>query len=113
MNSRFFRILVGTSFYLTMVLFINGLTVQAKQNTIVQISDFSLSEQSYRNHCMACHGANLEGGLGPNLQHVGSRLSKQAIITKITFGVGQMPPFGGQLSPLVIQLLGEWLSEKK
>jgi mono/diheme cytochrome c family protein len=82
-------------------------SVEAQQDPLAE------AELVYRAHCMSCHGTRLEGGLGPSLQQVGSRLTKQAIIHKIVFGSGQMPAFGNQLSAATIQLLGEWLSRQQ
>jgi mono/diheme cytochrome c family protein len=70
-------------------------------------------EKIYRNHCMVCHGAHLEGGLGPVLEHVGSFQSKEQIHFIITNGRGTMPPFANYLDEGSIQILAEWLSSKK
>ncbi|MGO4270307.1 cytochrome c, partial [Paenibacillus sp. TAF58] len=41
----------------------------------------------FKQNCIACHGAELEGRMiGPNLQKVGARLSKEKIINQITNG---------------------------
>ena len=34
-------------------------------------------EKIFAENCTACHGQNLEGGAGPNLQHIGAKLSKE------------------------------------
>lgn len=75
--------------------------------------DFSRAVQAYRNNCMACHGANLEGGIGPNLQRVGSRKTKEDIVSIITYGRGLMPSYGNQLDRNTIQLLAKWLAAKR
>ena len=43
------------------------------------------------NSCVGCHGRNLEGGSGPNLQKVGSKYSEQQIHDIIIKGKGNMP----------------------
>jgi cytochrome c551 len=78
-----------------------------------QVGDFAKAEQIYINICMVCHGAALEGGIGPNLQHIGSRRTKEEIIDQIANGRGLMPAFRGQLDPATILLLAEWLYSKK
>ena len=45
----------------------------------------------YENKCSSCHAVNLEGGVGPNLTKVGSRLSKDEIEKVIIEGQGSMP----------------------
>ncbi len=103
MNTRFIRSFIFLPIFLLFIVLLNEHSVQAQQE----------AEQIYRTHCMSCHGTNLQGGFGPNLQNVGSRLTKQAIVGKIVFGSGQMPSFGNRLSPAAIQLLGDWLSRKQ
>ncbi|AIG26262.1 menaquinol-cytochrome c reductase cytochrome b/c subunit [Brevibacillus laterosporus] len=41
--------------------------------------------------CIGCHGGNLEGGMGPNLQKIGSTLSAEDIHKTIAEGKGDMP----------------------
>lgn len=72
------------------------------------------AETIYRQHCLACHGDNMEGrGGNTNISKVGSRLSKEEIVSTITNGGNGMPGFGGQLSDQEITTLADWLSEKK
>lgn len=42
--------------------------------------------------CFTCHGENLEGGIGPELKTVGSRLSEDQIREVIKNGRNSMPP---------------------
>lgn len=71
----------------------------------------------YQNGCITCHGNNLQGGIGPNLQHVGSRMTLSAIIHRIEVGAGPMPPYGAKndaiLTPSQIHTLAVWLASKK
>jgi cytochrome c551 len=67
----------------------------------------------YKQNCVSCHGVNLEGGVGKNLQKVGSRLTPDLITTTITNGHGGMPPFQGKLKPEEITALSVWLAAKK
>jgi len=43
-------------------------------------------EQTYQNNCASCHGQSLEGGLGPALDKIGSKMSKEEIATIIENG---------------------------
>lgn len=68
-------------------------------------------EKIYAANCSNCHGADLNGGAGPKLSDVGSRLSKDEILSVIQNGKGFM---GANI------IVGEeadavatWLSEKK
>ena len=70
-------------------------------------------ERVYRaTSCFSCHGADLEGASGPNLQEVGSRLDADQIRTVIVEGTDVMP--GGMVEdPEDLDALVEWLAEQK
>jgi mono/diheme cytochrome c family protein len=68
-------------------------------------------DKIFANHCAVCHGGNLEGAIGPNLQKVGGRLSSKEIESIIQNGRGNMPP--QQLSDTTRIKLAEWLAAKK
>jgi cytochrome c551 len=67
----------------------------------------------YKHNCMACHGNDLSGVVGPNLQKVGARLSSDQIVTQISNGKGAMPPFKGTLKAEEINALAQWLVSNK
>lgn len=71
-------------------------------------------EEIFAGNCASCHGGNLEGAYGPNLQHIGSTLSKEDIAKTIKEGSasGKMPP-QTQVAPEAVEKLATWLSEKK
>ncbi|MBP1155918.1 MULTISPECIES: cytochrome c [unclassified Paenibacillus] len=71
------------------------------------------AEAIYRSNCVTCHGADLTGGSGPNLQKVGARLSKDQIVAKIENGGAGMPAYKNTLEDNEIAALAEWLSTKK
>ncbi|MFQ3542748.1 cytochrome c [Halobacillus rhizosphaerae] len=69
-------------------------------------------EKLFEAKCATCHGADLSGGVGPNLQKVGSRYSAEEIQNIIKNGKGgQMPPglYGGEQA----KKIAEWLAKKK
>lgn len=67
----------------------------------------------YKDNCMSCHGAGLAGDFGPNLTKVGSRKTKDEIVTQILGGKGDMPPFKSALKSEEIEVLAAWLADKK
>jgi cytochrome c551 len=69
----------------------------------------------YKNTCLSCHGANLEGRVGPttNLQHIGGRLTQEQIAKQIADGGGNMPGFGAKLKPDEVAALAAWLAGLK
>jgi mono/diheme cytochrome c family protein len=71
------------------------------------------AEALFKDNCMACHGASLEGDFGPNLTKVGSRKTKEQIIAQITNGGENMPALGKKLDADAIETLAVWLAAKK
>ena len=78
---------------------------------------FSDAVQLFQTNCMSCHGENLQGGIGPSLQHVGAKLTIEQIEHQISAGGGPMPGYGPTnqaiLTEQQIQTLAKWLSTKK
>jgi cytochrome c551 len=67
----------------------------------------------FKQNCVSCHGVDLGGGVGPNLQNVGSRLSADQIATTIADGRNAMPSFKAKLKSTEINALSVWLAAKK
>ncbi|MFD0695587.1 c-type cytochrome [Paenibacillus sp. GCM10027628] len=67
----------------------------------------------YKNFCISCHGNNLQGGEGPNIQKVGERLTEDEIIKRIQKGGGGMPPFQVALKDEELKALASWLAGLK
>jgi len=65
----------------------------------------------YEANCSACHGADLTGGMGPDLTSVGSDHSADEIVDIIQNGTGAMPA-QSQVSPEEATALAEWLVEE-
>ncbi|WP_339227985.1 c-type cytochrome [Oceanobacillus sp. FSL K6-2867] len=68
---------------------------RAEANKPVPEAEVTIDEShpgyaAYENSCLACHGAELEGGAGPSL--VGIELSAEEIATIAVDGIGAMPP---------------------
>ncbi|CAM3683708.1 MULTISPECIES: c-type cytochrome [Paenibacillus] len=67
----------------------------------------------YKQRCLSCHGDQLEGRVGPNLQAVGSRLTEEEIAGIISDGKGGMPAFGKRLSEEELASISAWLAEQQ
>jgi cytochrome c551 len=67
----------------------------------------------FKQSCTSCHGVDLGGNIGPNLQKIGGELTKEEITTQITDGGSQMPPFAKRLKANEIETLAAWLAAKK
>ncbi|TYP71877.1 c-type cytochrome [Paenibacillus methanolicus] len=69
----------------------------------------------YRNNCVNCHGAELQGRMGAvtNLAEVGSRMSEAEIEAQIKSGSGAMPAFAERLTEEEIKALASWLAGHK
>ncbi|WP_077621481.1 cytochrome c550 [Sediminibacillus massiliensis] len=68
-------------------------------------------EAIFQNNCASCHGADLSGGAGPNLQEVGSRYSQEEIHEIIMNGIEGTAMPGGLVSEEEANSLAEWLAE--
>ena len=69
------------------------------------------AEKLFGQKCSSCHGADLKGGVGPNLTAIGAKLGKADIEKVITNGQGGMPK--GLLKGEDASSVASWLSEKK
>ncbi|MFS0727977.1 c-type cytochrome [Paenibacillus sp. 1P07SE] len=67
----------------------------------------------YKQHCLACHGTDLRGKVGPDLSRIGSQYTKQELEAVIGKGRGGMPGFSGQMTPAEIRTLANWLVSHK
>lgn len=66
----------------------------------------------FSQHCATCHGDNLQGGMGPNLQKIGSQLSKDQILGILKNGKpGGMP--AGLITGSDADKVAAWLASKK
>jgi mono/diheme cytochrome c family protein len=75
--------------------------------------DANAAQTTFKQNCMSCHGTELQGGAGPNLQKVGGKLTPEQIYKKIESGGGVMPSFKTQLKNEDVANLARWLGEKK
>ena len=75
-----------------------------------EVSEYSEAMSVYRQKCLSCHGADLQGRSAPSLQQVGAKYDEAQIASIITDGQGGMPAFGRQLSEEEIGSLAEWLA---
>lgn len=69
------------------------------------------AESIFKNTCAACHGQTLEGVVGPNLQHVGGKYTKEQILDILKNGKGGMPP--GLVKGGDADAIATWLAAKK
>ncbi|WP_064093067.1 cytochrome c551 [Rossellomorea aquimaris] len=69
-------------------------------------------EKIVNNKCTSCHGGNLEGGMGPALEKIGSQLSKDEILEIIQNGKGSQMP-AGLIKGEEAEAVAEWLANKK
>lgn len=74
-------------------------------------SQVQTPDKIFQQNCSSCHGNNLQGGVGPNLQTIGSKWSKAQILNQIKNGGGPMP--GGIISGKEADDVATWLSKKK
>jgi cytochrome c550 len=71
----------------------------------------SKPEDIYKQTCVACHGEQYQGGMGPKLKGVGEKYSKEELIDIVTKGKGNMPP--NQVSTEQAPAVADWLTTIK
>ncbi|SHE95837.1 cytochrome c551/cytochrome c550 [Seinonella peptonophila] len=87
-------------------------TNQQSQKTETTQEVSQAPDQIFSNNCSSCHGMTLEGGMGPNLQKIGSKLKKEQIADIIKNGKNSMPS-QPQISDQARDKLADWLAQKK
>ncbi|PKR79015.1 cytochrome C [Halalkalibacillus sediminis] len=85
---------------------------QAEGNESEDTEESMEPEDIYQANCMQCHGENLEGGTGPNLQDVGDRYSLEKVQDIIANGVeGSNIMTGDYATNEEAEILAAWLVE--
>ncbi len=76
-----------------------------------QAQTASKPEDIVKQSCTSCHGDQLQGAVGPNLQKIGGKLSKDEIKEILSKGKGNMP---ANIVPAdQAAKVADWLSKKK
>lgn len=71
----------------------------------------STPEGIYKQTCIACHGDQYQGVVGPSLKGVGKKYSKDQLIEIVTKGKGNMPP--NQVTAEQAPAVADWLATIK
>ncbi|MCL6547492.1 MAG: cytochrome c [Alicyclobacillus sp.] len=91
-----------------------GRTPQSDTPGLFDRGQYAAAVRLYQENCAACHGNQLQGGVGPDLRHIGSKLTPAQIEHQIEVGGGPMPGYGpsqqGILTTAQIRELTAWLS---
>lgn len=97
---------------MTSILFLGACGGDSGEAENPSTDDLSAGEELYQqNSCIGCHGSELEGASGPNLQNVGDRLAPEEIEEVIVEGRGQMR--GGLITDEEeLDTIVEWLSSQ-
>nr|WP_295970847.1 cytochrome c [uncultured Bacillus sp.] len=82
-----------------------------KADETTPTADAGEADSKFQQSCAACHGADLVSGTAPDLNAIGSKLSKDQIMNIIEKGQNTMP--GGLLKGADAEKVASWLAEKK
>jgi cytochrome c551 len=87
---------------------------EAQDNTNEAAAEFdaSAAETVYQQSCSNCHGGDLGGKVGPNLQNVGGQYSQEEILDIIQNGKGGGMP-GGLVQGGEAENLAAWLADQQ
>jgi cytochrome c550 len=72
----------------------------------------SKPEDIYKQSCIGCHGDQYQGVVGPTLKGVGSKYSKEELMTFVTKGKGTGMP-AGLVKPEQAAAMADWLANIK
>jgi cytochrome c551 len=67
-------------------------------------------ESIYKESCAACHGAQLQGAVGPTVVDMKNKYSEAAVLKIISEGTNKMP--GNLLDDEKSKIVTKWLMEK-
>jgi len=95
-------------FYLIIFIFLNLSFLPVKSDSM-----FDMGKDIFLNQgtCSTCHtlaDANSDGQIGPNLNDI--RPDKKWVINAVTYGIGVMPAFEGQLTSEEIEAVAHYVS---
>mgnify|MGYP001165982597 CR=1 FL=1 len=74
--------------------------------------DAAAAEQIYKSNCLSCHGDQLQGRVGPELDAIGTAMTQEEIYKKIANGGGGMPKFKDKLTEEELTQITLWLAAK-
>jgi len=83
-----------------------------EESVPLSANDASAARLLYQQRCAACHGPDLQGAVGPELTHLGSRRSFAKIEKILLRGKGRKkttPMPGGLVNEQEARLLAAWL----
>jgi cytochrome c551 len=87
-------------------------TNQATKKITTNTATAGDAQKIVNQKCTACHGQDLQGQVGPSLQHIGSKYSKDQILGILKNGKqGGMP--AGVISGSDADKVATWLAAKK
>ena len=95
-------------YFLVVIIFINFFLLPAQSDDM-----FDLGKDVFLNKavCSTCHtlaDAGSNGQIGPNLNQI--RPNKMRVINTVTYGIGVMPAYEGQLTPKEIEAVAHYVS---
>ncbi|NWL90252.1 MULTISPECIES: c-type cytochrome [unclassified Paenibacillus] len=110
--------LLGVAFIMAIVLIFTlpGKEEVAKEAkpTMPEITlNVDQADATIKANCISCHGDQLQGQVGPNLQKIGAQLTADQLYGIIKKGKGQMPTFKDRLKDEEIANVALWLAEQK
>ncbi|MCY0900749.1 MAG: cytochrome c [Firmicutes bacterium] len=94
-----------------------GLLTGCETVTQTDRTQYPLAVSVYEIGCNTCHGQNLQGGIGPSLQHVGATMTVAQIVHQIEVGGGPMPAYAAPHDEILTQTqilaVARWLATKR
>ena len=95
-------------YFLAIIFFINFFFLPAKSDEMFDLGKYVFLNKAVCSACHTLNDAGSDGQIGPNLNQI--RPNKMKVINSVTYGIGVMPAYEGQLTPKEIEAVAHYVS---
>ena len=101
--------MIKKNFYLlVIIIFFNFFSIPVKSDALFEMGKDVFLNKAVCSTCHTLDDAGSDGQIGPNLNQI--RPNKKIVINSVTYGIGVMPAYEGELSPKEIEAVAHYVS---
>ena len=101
--------MIKKNFYLlVIIIFFNFFSIPVKSDALFEMGKDVFLNKAVCSTCHTLDDAGSDGQIGPNLNQI--RPNKMKVINSVTYGIGVMPAYEGELSPKEIEAVAHYVS---